>query len=81
MSLSILDTFLDRILSWMILMYMASCSSRGEVEMTVASGFRSMSASARGSNFRSPFLMGVSLFSSPSAYSTPAKARWNLPSQ
>ena len=72
-------TFLERILSWMTLMYIASCSRSGEVDIIVHSGLSSWRASARGSNFRSPFLMGVSLVSLPSEYSTPAKAAWMPP--
>ncbi len=49
--------------------------------MTVQSGCISTSASARGSNLRSPFLMGVVLLSFPSAYSTPEKAVWIPPLQ
>lgn len=66
--------FLARILSWMIFMYIASCSRSGDVDMMVHSGLSSLRASARGSNLRSPFLMGVVRFSSWSWYSTPANS-------
>ncbi len=74
LSLSSFAAILVRILSWMILMYMASCSSRGDVDMIVQSGRRSARASASSSNLRSPFLMGVVRLSFPSWYSTPENA-------